>query len=299
MLEERDDLAVVTCLFTPATHARRQQNFEIFSRQFGRSLYVAELAFDWQPWVLPSDTRTFQFRGSGAQVMWQKERLLNALIARLPSQVTHVAWVDADILFCDLQWPTRAIRLLQQYPVIQLFDRVLHAGVQPGGVLSDESVASTLAKHGKAVFDRRRGTPGFAWAARRELLVELPLLDCLILGGADAYMAAGFAGAAPPHFRSEFPVALRRAAEAWAARALRASGGRIGCLSGTIGHMFHGSLKTREYLQRYEILRRAAFDPARDIALDSSGLYAWSTPKKTLHADVAAYFSRRAVAENV
>ena len=130
-VEERDELAVITCFFMPQPHERRWQNFEIFRRQFGRSLFIAELAYGQRPCLIQAGPNAWQFRGGAKHVMWQKERLLNALIARLPNHITHVAWVDGDLLFQDRQWPARALEQMKRFPVIQLFDTVVH--LDPGG----------------------------------------------------------------------------------------------------------------------------------------------------------------------
>ncbi len=297
-VEERDELAVITCFFTPQPHDRRWRNFDIFRRQFRRSLYVAELAYDQRPYLTQAGPNAWQFRGGAKHVMWQKERLLNALIARLPSHITHVAWVDGDLLFQDRQWPARALEHMKRFPVIQLFDTVVHLDSSGAPVSHNQGLVASAPRHGPAAYAERKGAAGFAWAARREILTQLPLLDAMILGGADTYMAGGFAGVRPPEIFAQLPPGLQRAVGRWADSAQALTGGRVGNVSGTIGHLYHGSLKTRGYLQRYELLRKAAFDPAADIVVDESGLHTWKTPKAKFHAEVAAYFARRALAEN-
>jgi len=298
LIEEREELAVVTCYFTPQPHARRVRNFEVFRRQFGRNLYVAELAYDRSPWVMRAGANMFHFRGGPGHVMWQKERLLNAVIARLPTHVTHVAWVDADLLFLDRQWPMRALDQMKRFPVVQLFDTVVHLDPSGVPVSQNSGLVASAVRHGPSAYAERKGAAGFAWAARREFLAQLPLPDCMILGGADTYIAGGFSGVRPPQIVAQLPPALQRAVGGWADSAQALTSGRVGHVPGTIGHLYHGGLQTRGYLQRYELLRQAAFDPAADIAVDETGLQTWKTPKVKFHAAVAAYFARRAMAEN-
>lgn len=298
VVEEREELAVITCFFTPQPHERRWRNFEVFRTQFRRTLHIAELAYDQRPWLIRAGPNVQQFRGSARHVMWQKERLLNALIDRLPVHITHVAWVDADLLFLDRQWPARALEQMKRFPVVQLFDTVVHLDPQGAPVSHNQGLVASAAKHGPAAYAERKGAAGFGWAARREILTQLPLLDAMILGGADTYMAGGFAGMRPPEVLAQLAPGMLRAVSRWADSAQVLTGGRVGHVPGTIGHLYHGSLKTRGYLQRYELLRKAAFDPAADIAVDESGLQTWRTPKARFHAEVAAYFARRALAEN-
>jgi hypothetical protein len=297
-INERDELAIVTCFFTPEAHPRRVQNFEAFRGQFNRSLYIAELAFGQQPWLSSDGPNTLHFRGEVRHVMWQKERLLNAVIAKLPPRVTHVAWVDADVIFQDPDWPRLAVEQLRSHPVIQLFDSVIsldHDGfpdLQLTGIIAGGGSVGASAMH------ERSGTTGFAWAARREVLESVPLLECMILGGADACMAAGFAGTTSAIIRDHLPRRLRRTVEAWLNKAKVATGGNVGYLPGTIEHLFHGSFATRAYIERYAFLRKADFDPIADLLAEPCGLYAWKAPSSTLATNVREYFGRRTLAEN-
>ncbi len=56
--------------------------------------------------------------------IWQKERLLNILLDRLPKRITKVAWLDADLLFLNSDWARLASESLETWAAIQLFDYV-------------------------------------------------------------------------------------------------------------------------------------------------------------------------------
>lgn len=291
-------LAVITCLFSPQRHERRKRNFAEFRKQFGTNLYIAELAYGEDAWETPEGQNVVHFRGGPGHVLWQKERLLNALIRRLPRHVTAVAWVDADILFVDPDWQARALEQLGHSPVIQLFDSVIHLNADGFPEAQGPGLVAVAAKGGIDAYAQRKGAAGFAWAAQRELLEQVGLLDFMVLGGADTYMACGFAGMRPEAVFGHLTSRTRRAVEVWSDRAVALTGGKCGFIAGTIEHQFHGALQTRGYLQRYDVLRRGAFDPASDIIVEESGLYAWKTSKAVFHAEVASYFERRALAEN-
>ncbi len=294
----RDELAIMTCLFSPQPHNRRRQNFEQSRLSFAHNLYVAEMVYGDSPWSITAGPQQFRFCGQSRHVLWQKERLLNSVIASLPEHIKYVAWVDADVLFVNPLWTSDAVQLLQRYPVVQLFDTVVY--------LDDfgfpESLAAGLISSfeaiGPSAFEGRTGASGFAWAARRDVLQAVGLLDVMVVGGADTYMACGFAGVQPETLFRQLSPCLRAYIEEWCRRAASVTKGAVGHLSGTVEHLFHGRLTTRGYLQRYEILRRAAFDPRTDIAITANGLYAWNSQKPRLHSDVAQYFERRAQAEN-
>ncbi len=63
-------------------------------------------------------------------VMWQKERLLNLTIDRVPDRYTKIAWVDADVLFTNPSWIVEASERLDEVPVIQPFSHAVR--LRPG-----------------------------------------------------------------------------------------------------------------------------------------------------------------------
>lgn len=291
-------LAVISCLFDPWPHPRRARHFERFSAQFDGDLFFAECRFSTDVAPLLLGKEGLRYRGSENHRLWQKEHLLNNLIASLPKDFTAVAWVDADILFTEKRWRERTLEALEQYAVVQLFDTVVHLDANDTPRLQYSGVVAASNGNIGMALRRREGASGFAWAARREVLDAVGLLDRMILGGADTFMAGGFSG--EPLLSLAALLTPRHAAfvRDWNAKAYAATVGTVGYVSGTIEHLYHGDLATRAYLQRYKILRRAQFDPFLDVRLDTCGLLAWSSPKSALHDEAARYFRRRAELEN-
>ena len=154
-----DDLAVLTCLFSAEPHARRAANFRVFSERMGANLFTAEIAYGTMPWLTEAGPRTLHFRGGPRHVLWQKERLLNALMERLPERYRYVAWVDGDILFDRVDWMAGAVGLLERSPVIQLFDSVgyLDETGRPAG--EKRGLISAAASAGADAFAIAPGPP--------------------------------------------------------------------------------------------------------------------------------------------
>src|SRR4029079_13310383 len=84
---------------------------------------VVECAFGDAPFELPESAAVLRVRAR--DVMWQKERLLNLAVAALPAACTKVAWIDADILFAEPNWAAETSRRLDDFPIVQPFDRVV------------------------------------------------------------------------------------------------------------------------------------------------------------------------------
>ena len=73
-------------------------------------------AFGDAPFDLPAGPDVIQVRGP--DVLWQKERLLNIAVSRLPARARKVAWLDGDLLFADPDWAGETARLLDDEPEV-------------------------------------------------------------------------------------------------------------------------------------------------------------------------------------
>lgn len=269
-------LVAITSYFNPAGYDRLRNNYFRFRRALerqGAELWTAELAFDDMPFAI-ADAQ-LQVRGNHRHVMWQKERLLNLLIQRLPSDVDAVAWIDSDILFRNPRWPQATCRALQRWSVVQPFQWVRYIG--PDGVPGPQRTS-----HGFAYATRYRSVPpgevpncGLAWAARADWLRQFGLLDVSVVGGGDMLMLRAFHRPSPPiarYMNDEWATPFR----AWKDAVAVAVGGGLGFVPGRIQHLYHGSLKKRLYRERFRFLTDHRFDPQTDLELDPQGLWQWT-----------------------
>lgn len=318
---ERDTggpLWAVTSYFNPAGYRRRRLNYRVFRDNLALPL----LAIEWSPTgrfeLQPGDAEALLQVGGG-DLMWQKERLLNLVIARLPASCRYVAWLDCDIVLERPDWPRHAIRAMGDSPIVQLFDRAVHlrslpetemaraggwraapAGLEFVGAVrahrehrrwwtrGDGPAKFSIGDHGA------RPAPGFAWAAHRELLTRHPLLDAWVIGGGDAAFAyAALRGA--DQVVARYPMsAAQRSHYLERATALGDTiGERAGCLDGRIFHLWHGELDDRAYLRRQEILMAHGFDPVRDLEIGSSGAWVWRHAPASLRQTLVDYFRQR------
>src|ERR1700683_2864262 len=94
------DVAVVACYFNSHNYASKRRGFELFRASMERSrvpLFIGECAFGDDRFELAPSASVFQFRTP--DLMWQKERLLNLTIERVPGRDKKIAWVGGDVLF--------------------------------------------------------------------------------------------------------------------------------------------------------------------------------------------------------
>lgn len=305
MSGEVDGLWTITCLFNPVGSRRRLANYHRFRAALRTPLATIELGFGGR-WELGADDADLYLRVSDGDVLWQKEALLNRLLQHLPKRCRYVAWIDADILLPDHDWPVQAVAALATAPLVQLYASVeyLDAEGQPdvASIPVPATVASVLAGHapqtvlGRAT-ERTAGaaTPGMAWAARRTVLERHGFYDACIIGGGDTAFACAAYGvpAVAVGLHAMTPPMARRYL-AWAERLHGDLAGRADALPGRIQHLWHGELRNRRAALRHMALRRHAFDPATDLRRGRDGAWRWASDKPGLHDCLREYFSGRA-----
>ena len=338
-----DDLYIITTYFNPYNYHIRLANYMRFIERIkatGLHLLTVECTFGKDTFELPCDDNVIQIHGR--DLMWQRERLLNIGIASLPDNVKKIAWVDAELLFTNPQWAVETSNMLDVYPVVQPFQKVIL--LQPGasaGSVKDQSVIGfgyqqmLDAGNVKHASMKQHGHTGFSWAFRRDVLASRGLYDAHIGGDGDHLMAHAMCGdfdsacvnrvftTTPmdrvPRLRNTLLMRLLKSVVPetvrkrimnhpklnnvntpfhshflnWALGFYNNIQGRIGAISGTALHLWHGNMARREYNERREILKSHNFDPHTDLRLGESGCWEWNSHKPELHRFIRGHFQRR------
>ncbi len=295
----------VTTFYNPAHFQLKLANYRIFRRHLALPLLAIELSSDEVFELGNSDAeRLVQLRNS--DILWQKERLINRALEDLPSDCTHVVWVDCDIVFEEPGWAAATRRLLDSFPLVQPMSDVwiMPRGWLPGEpvpppIYTRRSLPSLIASGmsvdqclGPGSGDLKRAA-GYAWAAEKSLLARHGLYDACIVGGGDRAMCGAAYGSLEETV-ARFVMNEPRAAHfrQWAAAFHDTVRGNVGGHDGRVFHLWHGTPEDRRYVERHALLHD--FDPATDIAIEPSGTWRWATDKADLHNRVREYFwSRR------
>ena len=305
-----DDFWAITSYFNSMGYSHRRTNFQHFRQKLNAPLLAVELAYG-PNFELADQDADLLIRLRGHSILWQKERLLNLALKALPRNCRKVAWLDCDIIFDAPDWIQSASTLLDKFTIVHLFSRVDYlakdcipgAGDNAGIIEFSRPSFGSLVSSGSnpadciaASFDRRAGTstPGFAWAARREILDRHGFYDATILGGGDTAMAAAVTDCGDTVVKYHYMNKRQQERyDTWAKPFSKSSRGEIGFLDGTIFHLWHGNIQNRRARKRHEGLQQFQFDPYADISIDPNGCWRWNSEKPEMHEYIRQYFQSR------
>lgn len=303
----------ITSFYNPQNYQSRIDNFKIFKLKLNIPLVVVEFSHNGQ-FQLTKDDATILVQIPKGDILWQKERLLNVALSHVPKEVENVAWIDCDVIFADSNWSVEAERLLETNKIIQLYSHMIHLARGKKSPIDNDVFRSSLIRHIKDFgFNLSKDTtfvelsaqsglaklphrePGFAWAAKRDLLDKFGFYDKNIIGGGDNAIACsiykeydGFMNKLwkYPYFfgykKTKYFEECEKYYLDWAIPFSEEVGGKIDCLESTIYHLWHGDLKDRNYYNRNMEIAKIGFNPYTDLQINEYGAFEWTwdTPLK-------------------
>jgi len=302
---------IISCYFNPQNNPYRLEAFNAFydSIKHLNHQIIECVIGDSKPQLTVNNNIT---RVHTQNLLWHKESLLNKLIKDLDPKYKYVFWVDADVIFTNKNWLVDSVNELRFTNIIQPFEYCIHLEKDeqpfdfPVGHFRNMT-SNPVLKHSRMwrsfcanyVTDRLaadsevydvHGHVGFAWGARREVLYLCPLYDRALVGGADHIMAHAAAGQIAHKCITKSFTDDIEAINQWSKKFYSIVGGSIDYVKGDLFHMWHGDLKTRQYLKRVQEFT----GPSKNIvARDSNGLHV--TDDDTY---VRNYFNEREVRDN-
>jgi hypothetical protein len=221
-------------------------------------------------------------------VLWQKERLINRAVERLPPSVWWVAWIDHDLVWESDQWVEAAVRMLRGgMDCVQLFDKIKYLA-RDGQSITQTATSATAARAAGGV---PNAAPGGAWMASRRWFDSIGgLYDRNVCGGGDATFFDAVTASRSGYLERQAPQLRLDSIE----YCQRVGGARWGCLPTSVQHLWHGERDHRQYHSRDEILARGGFCPRRDVRVNHNGLLEWTTRADlSMRAEVWGYFVNR------
>lgn len=311
-----NELHVISVVHNPLRFRSRHRLFQDFMRRCraaGVTLHVIEASFGdrFHDHVEPGvDHQTLIIQN---QELWVKESMIKVGLSRLPEDAKYVAWIDGDVSFARLDWAQETIHQLQHYRIVQMFQSAADLGPEGEimqvfngfGFSKAEGLPELLTSApaysygGSSQAQDARGTvgkfwhPGFAWAARREVLDQIGFIDWSVLGSADHMMALAWLGKVDRAVPSGLHPNYLRHAQMYQELCDEHVRGDVRYVPGTLLHWWHGKKRDRRYIDRWEILRQHQYDPERDVRRDTQGLIQLSRPGERMRDDLRGYFRAR------
>lgn len=272
---KKGKLAIIVPFFNYNINRRMMDNYKKFRDNLSHNdVFVIESTMDGN-YAFPESANFMRILAKPENLMWQKERMINLALQQVPAEYTNIAWIDADLIFTDPNWVAELNDKLDHYAFVQLFDRAEWLDI-------DGNVGMKFRSPFSPSREDLRHHVGFAWAARREVL-ELcgGLFDYHVTGNGDCFIYHALTGVsdndmgrlsseiinALPGFNYSF-YKYRKVMQLY-------TNSSVSCLSGTVQHLYHGSLAGRKYSGRQQILIKNDFDPMSDLRISSSGLFEW------------------------
>lgn len=307
--KEHPEAVIISCFYNPQNSAPRYEAFKKWYDSIKHLNHlIVECLIDGAESQLPKSSSIIQVKSDST--LWHKESLLNLAVSKLPAKYKYVFWVDADVIFTNLNWLTEGVKELEHgAQILQPFEYCFHLekGESEPGFDTDEAISDLindnkrnprmwrsfsanfvdLEEDCESTDYNTHGHVGFAWGATRELLEQVPLYDKALVGGADHIIAHAAANQIPSNCIDKSFTEDLDAVYAWSRKFAREVDGGIAYVPGNLYHLWHGDIKSREYLKRVQ-----EFTPTTKqiTEKDENGLYVAKDGKDQY---VKEYFQKR------
>lgn len=296
-----NELWIISCFFNSNAYITKPTNYNKFIEKIeasGLNYLIVECAFGNQPFTLKKSKHIIQIRTNN--IMWQKERLLNIAIDKLPVRCKKIAWVDCDVLFENPDWARETAGLLKHYKVVQPFKeavRLPKGEDRYGGKGERYFSFGYIVKNNPIIASEGKfelhGHTGFAWASHKSIFKAFGLYDVCIAGTADHLMSHAFVGdwdtkCVKRIFGNNLQFYSHY--ELWAKKIFSKLKSSISYTDGKLLHLWHGDIVNREYTQREKILEQNNFNPAEDLVLNKENCWSWTNQNHVLEKWAKEYF---------
>jgi hypothetical protein len=261
---------IVSCFFNPQNSPYRLKAFNHFydSIKHLNHTIVECVIGDTKP-QLPENENIK--RVYTENLLWHKESLLNNIISELPKKYKYIFWVDADVIFTNLNWLVEGVEQLKKVKIIQPFGTCIHLEKDELKSPFDLSLVKWSKKpnvlNNKVWYSfcknyctsvnmwsdndyNTHGHVGFAWGAQRGVLDTVPLYERALIGGADHIIAHASAGQIGHNcITKSFSENIEEVND-WSTKFYNEVKGSIGYVDGDLYHIWHGDISKRQYLKR-------------------------------------------------
>jgi hypothetical protein len=296
IMTENKEMAILTCHFNWCKYRRPATNLLKFinrMREYEVPLYGVELSLTgvFETEGMPNWTH---INVKKENICFQKEACINLLEKIVPEHFKKLAWIDADLDFKNISWYSDTIAALNKYKVVQMYSEC-HYTDENGDI---EKVVPAIMKDGKPTSIRvfSDSSPGYAWAARRDLWKYGGLYPYAFVGGGDVAFSLAILNLEITDKLKE-NIGISNINEnckkfnSWISGVSSYVSRSVGCINDKIIHSWHGSLENRAYNTRYEIYKNVCIDS--DVVISEDGILELPTVSENVKDKIFNYFKNR------
>lgn len=273
------DMAIGFVFFNPARSKRMLMNYLYTVEKLKVAnipYYTLELVFNGREPEIADAHHVWS-----KSYLFHKERLCTLLEAKIPWWYSKVMFMDADIVFGNIDWYSEVSNALWDHDVVQPFATAVWMDITYSRAMQ---IRESVVYMDKAnTFDHKLH-PGFAWAFRRKWFRKVGFFEYGVTGSGDTLSAAAWLGVKfPPTYLKPALVPAYREFD-------KLPKPRITCASGAVYHLWHGTHVNRKYVDRHVILDGIA-DIRKVMRPNWTG--AWEFSVRGLSERLQRYFVER------
>jgi hypothetical protein len=278
-IPKRTDVAVMLVFFDYVGSARILMNYLYMVEKLKLAnipVFTLELVIhEKQPKIKDA------FHVYGSSYLFQKEHLLRLLEKRIPAEFTKLACLDADVLFDNPDWYNLLSEALEIHDVIHPFKEAYWLNLDYKDIqLNAESICNFNPDKQESFWSKEsRCHPGFAWCFTRKWYNKVGFYDLAVIGSGDTLFAHALFEFKQLPITAEFRLYIKTLYSWWKNNSGRV---RYSGIETNLYHMYHGSLKNRQYYDRYVAFKQ--YNNIEDIiSTNKDGVYELIVPELNQH----------------
>lgn len=292
-MKKLENFLVISTYFNYFNQKEILDNFRVFSaslKKQGVSLCAIEMAYKNNSFELEENDSDIRIQVRSNSMMWQKERLLNIALGKLPHHYTKIAWIDADVIFLDENWAKKAVSLLNRKNAIQLFSWAVNLPKDKKFLTKKEltktqiglgegkrffGAAYSLTKKKDPDFSQltfsKIGRTGLGWAYNRNCLKGIGFFDLDISADLLAVVAM-FTNKDSSYTKDLIPNVYQEYSK-WRKVFYKRINRKVGFINEPVMHLWHGPSSNRKQRTIRFCLNKFWFDPTKDVVINQDDCF--------------------------
>jgi len=280
----RNDLAVCFAFFNYTGSSRLIMNYLYVTEK----LKVAKIPYFTIELVIEGSQPCIKdaLHVYGTSYLFQKENLCRILERKIPPKYSKILFLDADIIFKHPGWYDMLSDLLDKNEVCHCFETAKTLDITYRKILS--TVTSLVMVEGNCeILEKTNYHCGYGWAFDRYWYRKFGFLDKAIVGSGDAFFGYGIFGKKFEGDAVAKSTIYAHAISQWLDDTRLPT---VGYLPVTVYHMFHGTLKNRQYVSRHLLLEK--YSKIED-SIEKNKYGVFELVDKSLNEKLLEYFNTR------